>query len=146
MNAAAAEPGWELQLEFGATFQQKNDVQIPNDREGTRFALDDLGVVPLLYFAAQYQINPRWRLQADFDGLAGGPGRAIDLSLRVAYSPSERWKIDPGYRGLAELPWFHLDAAGRLRCTDDSVPETIDLHCHLGMSVLFAPHVDLQSS
>ena len=37
-----AEPGWETQLEIGAIFQEKNDVQIPNDREGTRFSLEDL--------------------------------------------------------------------------------------------------------
>jgi len=57
-------------------------------------------VVPLLYFSAEYQINPRWTLQADFDGLAGGPGRAIDLSARIAYSPSDRWRWGLGYRGL----------------------------------------------
>jgi hypothetical protein len=203
----AAEPGWEVQLEVGASFQEKNDVQIPNDREGTRFSLeelvgdgpwatlradinwninekhgmrlvlspfsytekgsfdksvdfagetyqpdervkatyqfnswrlgyrynflarddwqlwvggtlkvrdaeiklrqgsvsskdDDIGVVPLLYFAAEYRINPQWVLQADFDGLAGGPGRAIDLSARVAYTPDEHWRLGVGYRGL----------------------------------------------
>ncbi len=50
-----------------------------------------------------------------------------------------------GYRGLAELPWFDLDDSGRLRCTDESVPESIDIHCHLGMSVLFEPELDLQA-
>ena len=207
LKTPAAEPGWEVQVELGATFQEKNDVQIPNDREGTKFSLDDiagdgpwgtvrsdinwninekhgmrfvlaplsytesgsfdepvkfagevykpdervkasyrfnswrvgyrynfkdtetwrlwvggtlkirdaeiklrqggasskdddLGVVPLLYFAAEYQISPQWVLQADFDGLAGGPGRAIDLSARVAYSPNEQWRFGLGYRGL----------------------------------------------
>ncbi|MCC6641003.1 MAG: amidohydrolase [Deltaproteobacteria bacterium] len=47
-----------------------------------------------------------------------------------------------GYRGLAKLPWFELDAAGRLRVRGD-VPRAIDLHCHLGMSPGFAPPVDL---
>ncbi len=50
-----------------------------------------------------------------------------------------------GYRGLAELPWFELDAEDRLRCVDESVPMTIDVHCHLGMSVLFRPELDLQA-
>lgn len=206
-NALAAEPGWELRVELGATYQQKNKVQIPNDREGTKFALDDiagdgpwttvrsdinwniderhgirfilapfsytesgsfaepvrfagkvyrpgervkatyrfnswrvgyrynfidnegwrlwvggtlkirdakiqlsqggtsskdddLGVVPLLYLAAEYQISPHWVLEADFDGLAGGPGRAIDFSARVAYRPDERWRVGLGYRTL----------------------------------------------
>lgn len=48
-----------------------------------------------------------------------------------------------GYRGLAALPWFELDPAGRLRLVADDVPPAIDFHCHLGMSMLFAPHVDL---
>ena len=48
-----------------------------------------------------------------------------------------------GYRGLAELPWFELDGEGRLRCVADDVPAAIDVHCHLGMSLLLAPDVDL---
>jgi predicted TIM-barrel fold metal-dependent hydrolase len=50
-----------------------------------------------------------------------------------------------GYRGLAELPYFELDADGRLRLVDDSVPPAIDLHAHLGISVLFEPELDLQA-
>lgn len=50
-----------------------------------------------------------------------------------------------GYRGLAELPWFELDAERRLRCVDESVPRAIDFHCHFGMSVLFKPKLDLQA-
>ena len=49
-----------------------------------------------------------------------------------------------GYRGLATLPWFELDERGQLRCVDESVPWAIDFHCHLGISVLFAPDIDLQ--
>lgn len=48
-----------------------------------------------------------------------------------------------GYRGLAELPWFELDDQGQLACVDDSIPLGIDIHCHLGMSVLFSPQIDL---
>ncbi|MHA7839996.1 MAG: amidohydrolase family protein, partial [bacterium] len=50
-----------------------------------------------------------------------------------------------GYRGLAELPWFELDSEGVLRCVDESVPRAIDCHCHLGMSVLFEPDLDLHA-
>ena len=50
-----------------------------------------------------------------------------------------------GYRGLAELPWFELDRAGRLHCVADDLPRAIDIHCHLGMSLLLAPEVDLQA-
>jgi hypothetical protein len=49
-----------------------------------------------------------------------------------------------GYRGLAELPWFELDARGRLRCTLEDLPPIVDVHAHLGISLLFAPEIDLQ--
>jgi len=50
-----------------------------------------------------------------------------------------------GYRGLAELPWFEIDDQGTLRCVDESFPTAIDFHCHLGMSVLFEPKLDLHA-
>jgi hypothetical protein len=49
-----------------------------------------------------------------------------------------------GYRGLAELPWFELDANGELHMVDLDLPRAIDMHCHLGMSLLLAPEVNLQ--
>lgn len=49
-----------------------------------------------------------------------------------------------GYRGLAELPWFELDADRNLLLVGDDVPPAIDFHCHLGMSMMFAPEIDLQ--
>lgn len=50
-----------------------------------------------------------------------------------------------GYRGLAELPWFEIGPEGRLRCTVEDLPPALDVHCHLGMSLLLAPEVDLQA-
>jgi hypothetical protein len=50
-----------------------------------------------------------------------------------------------GYRGLAKLPWFELDANANLICTDSSIPRAIDVHSHLGMSVLLQPTLDLQA-
>lgn len=51
-----------------------------------------------------------------------------------------------GYQGLAKLPWFELDQSKELRCIDESIPNIIDMHCHLGMSVLFEPELDLSQS
>lgn len=51
-----------------------------------------------------------------------------------------------GYRGLAELPWFALDGDDQLVVTDDSIPMAVDVHGHLGMSVLFRPELDLTAS
>jgi predicted TIM-barrel fold metal-dependent hydrolase len=50
-----------------------------------------------------------------------------------------------GYRGLADLPWFELDDRGRLRCTVEDLPPVVDIHAHLGMSLLLAPEIDLQA-
>lgn len=48
-----------------------------------------------------------------------------------------------GYRGLAELPYFDLDADGELRLLVDDLPPGVDFHTHLGMNLLFAPAIDL---
>ena len=82
---------------------------------------------------------PERYAQADIDLLARQ--RALEEQTR-GRGPYGR-HVYPGYRGLAQLPWFDLDANGALRCTDDEVPYSIDVHCHLGMSVLFRPHLDL---
>ena len=50
-----------------------------------------------------------------------------------------------GYRGLSELPWFDLDDRGRLQCTVRDFPPIVDVHEHLGMSLLLAPEIDLQA-
>ena len=203
--AADEEPRFGLELEAGPTWQAKNDVQIPNDEQGTRFSLkdlvgegpwasgrlyftwniagrhsvrallaplsytetgtfdtavdfagasyqpgapteatykfnswrlsyryrikdgdrwklwigltakvrdakialrqgetssqdDDLGFVPLLYFRADWRFAERWHFIFDIDALAGGPGRAIDLTARLGYDISPRWGVTAGYR------------------------------------------------
>jgi len=65
--------------------------------------------------------------------------REQERSGKGPYGP-QRYR---GYRGLAELPWFELDASGRLRCVAEDLPPVLDIHAHLGMSLLFAPEVDL---
>ena len=59
---------------------------------------DDLGFVPLLHAAAEWRFAPPWRLALDVDGLAGGPGRAIDAALELGYELDERWMVQGGYR------------------------------------------------
>ncbi len=55
-------------------------------------------------------------------------------------------QVFSGYRGLADLPWFELDDSGMLHCVGETVPHSIDVHAHLGMSVLFRPKLDLQAT
>lgn len=61
---------------------------------------DDIGLVPLLYLGGEYRFDDHWSLSADLDGLAGGPGRAIDLGIRLNYAVNERWQAGLGYRTL----------------------------------------------
>jgi len=70
-------------------------------RQGDTYSEDtDVGFVPLLHFAATYRAGDRWSVAFDFDGLAGGPGRALDASLKIGYDLSERWRLTAGYRVL----------------------------------------------
>ncbi|MEJ2085179.1 MAG: hypothetical protein P8Y44_05795 [Acidobacteriota bacterium] len=60
----------------------------------------DLGLVPLLYLAGDWNFADNWHAVADFDGLAGGPGRAFDLSLKLINDVSDKWSVSGGYRTL----------------------------------------------
>jgi len=60
----------------------------------------DLGLVPLLHLSGQRHLTERWHLLLGLDALAGGPGRAVDLSLQLRYQLGERWRIGLGYRLL----------------------------------------------
>ncbi len=49
-------------------------------------------------FIADCRLSDRWHAVFDFEGLAGGPGRAFDVSLKLAYDINERWSVTAGYR------------------------------------------------
>ena len=61
---------------------------------------DDVGFVPALHVSGEYRLAENWLLRLDFDGLAGGPGRLIDLGLMIDYEVSDSWQIGGGYRTL----------------------------------------------
>jgi hypothetical protein len=83
----------------GATLKVR-DAEIRLDQGDTVSYDDDLGLVPLLYLAGKYQLSNRWTIGADLDGLAGGPGRAIDLGLSLDYSMTNRWGVGAELRVL----------------------------------------------
>jgi len=96
---------------------------------------------------------------AVFGGAASGCGAGPEVSEAERQALAERTRREressgrgplgslgfDGYRGLAELPWLELDAAGRLVLARDDVPAGIDLHTHLGMALGFAPAPDLHA-
>jgi len=76
------------------------DATISLAQGATASRKDDLGFVPLLHAAAEWRPGAHWHLSLDADGLAGGPGRAIDASFKVGYDLGDRWSIRAGYRTL----------------------------------------------
>lgn len=60
----------------------------------------DVGFVPLLYLATDWQFASRWHVTFDFDGLAGGPGRAFDVALKLQHDFSDRLALTGGYRTI----------------------------------------------
>ena len=96
------------------------DASIGLVQDSTASRKDDLGFVPLLHFAGERRFGSRWHAALDVDGLAGGPGRAIDASLKVGYDLDDRWAIRAGYRtveggadvdAVYNFAWLHYAAA-----------------------------------
>jgi hypothetical protein len=50
--------------------------------------------------SAQRRLTDRLVAQMEFDGLAGGPGRAFDVALKGIYSISNRLDLGLGYRTI----------------------------------------------
>lgn len=93
-----------IALEQGATASRKHDV----------------GFVPLLHGAGEWRMTPRWLATMDADALAGGPGRAEDVAVKVGYRATSRLSLHAGYRmveGGADVPeaysfaWLHYAVA-----------------------------------
>ena len=96
------------------------DARIALEQGGRVAAKDDLGFVPLLHLAADWRVAPGWQVVFDADALAGGPGRAEDVSLKLARDVSERVRLAAGYRlveGGADVDavytfaWLHYATA-----------------------------------
>ena len=89
----------DLSLWAGFTAKLR-DAKVELRQEGTVARDTDLGFVPLLFLAADQRLAPDWHLLFDFNGLAGGPGRAFDAALKLAYDVGDRWGVTAGYRTL----------------------------------------------
>jgi hypothetical protein len=70
-------------------------------RQGSRSARkDNTGFVPLLHAVVEKRLAPDWTLVADVDALAGGPGYAVDLGVRVSRDLGNGWSVSGGGRFL----------------------------------------------
>ena len=84
----------------------------------------DVGFVPLLAVSGEIGLTRRLRLLVDADGLAGGPGRAIDAAVKVGFDLSDEWRLTAGYRTLEggadvdsvySFAWLHYGAVSLVR-------------------------------
>lgn len=86
---------WTWRAGFTAKIR---DADIELRQSGAGGAKSDVGFVPLVHLSANRRLAERWSLDFDLDALAGGPGRAEDLALKLAWTAGERWTLAGGYR------------------------------------------------
>ena len=113
-------PSWQIELEGGAVWQSRNDVQIPNDATGTRFSLVDVvgkGPWPAARIYATWNLNERHGLRVllaplsvtetadlaapvDFAGRSFAAGRPTEATYRF-----NSWRLSYRYRFHAGQRW-----------------------------------------
>jgi hypothetical protein len=107
---------WNWWVGFTAKLR---DAKIELQQGSTSAAKTDLGFVPLLHLAGTVRIGEAWSAILDVDALAGGPGRAIDGTLKISYDLARSWSLAAGYRtveGGADVEevynfaWLHFAA------------------------------------
>ncbi|EON75193.1 hypothetical protein ADIS_4364 [Lunatimonas lonarensis] len=89
---------WRLGIGFTAKVRDAS-VQLDNEA-GKADRKDDLGFVPLLHLYGEYALDNNVRFYLEGDGLAGGPGRAVDVFLGSRIPVTQKTEIKLGYRML----------------------------------------------
>ena len=74
------------------------DATVALEQGATSSRKDNVGFVPLLHLAGEWRLTPRWLATVDLDALAGGPGRAEDVALKLGYVVNPRLSVHAGYR------------------------------------------------
>ncbi len=74
------------------------DAKVAVEQDGRKGELTNLGFVPLLFLALDWEFADRFHVLVDFNGLAGGPGRAFDVSAKIAWDVTEDLGVSLGYR------------------------------------------------
>ena len=76
------------------------DAKIELEQPGLNASDSNVGAAPLVNFSTEWAFAKRWTAIFEFEGLAGGPGRALDLALKLRYDLTDRWSVGGGYRML----------------------------------------------
>jgi len=88
-----------FKLSIGLTAKIR-DAKIELSQGSTSSKKTDIGFVPLAYIGTDWWFARKWHLLFDFEGLAGGPGRAFDIALKPYYAINDHFGISAGYRTL----------------------------------------------
>lgn len=108
---------WTWRIGFTAKLR---DALVELKQGPTTSRKPDIGFVPLLHVAGRWRFEPRWSVELEADALAGGPGRAEDVSLKVAHELDEDWSVSAGYRTVEgganvdqvyAFAWLHYGVA-----------------------------------
>lgn len=95
-------PDFSIELEGGAVWQTRNDVKIPNDANGTRFALDDLmgrGPFPVARLMLSYTFKPRHEIRFLYAPLSLDESGVLDKPVAFAGGDfSQGLTTDASYR------------------------------------------------
>lgn len=89
----------DLVVKIGATAKIR-DASIRLKSGALEASKSNTGFVPLVHVAVERPLAAQWRLEADVDALAGGPGYAIDAGVRLARDLSADWSLHAGARYL----------------------------------------------
>jgi hypothetical protein len=108
---------WTWRIGFTAKIR---DAKVELGQNGLSARDTDVGFVPLLHLAGDRRLGESWRAELDLDALAGGPGRAIDLAVRLRRQLSSTVSITAGYRTIEggadvdevyNFAWLHYGVA-----------------------------------
>jgi hypothetical protein len=89
----------DLVVRVGATAKLR-DASIELIQGSASARKDNTGFVPLLHASIEKTLGGPWSVAADIDGLAGGPGYAVDAGARIRYAISDDWSVHAGVRFL----------------------------------------------
>jgi len=108
---------WDWRIGFTAKIR---DARIRLRQGNVESTKDDVGFVPLLHVNGRARLGDGWTLTFDLDALAGGPGRAEDLSVKLGRRIAPGWHLKAGYRLLEggadvdevySFAWLHYAVA-----------------------------------
>jgi hypothetical protein len=88
---------WDAWVGFTAKIR---DAKIELQQGSVGAKDTNVGFVPLLHLSSDVRFAETWHVLFDVEGLAGGPGRAVDFALELGRDIGAHWIVSAGYRTL----------------------------------------------